>query len=77
MKNKILKNIDWGILICSVILLAVGMVALFSSTQNSNYSEFIKQGKWIGAKIGYIALREGFINDSGYIKIDWIRFEKT
>lgn len=36
----------------------------------------IKQGKWIGAKIGYIALREGFINDSGYINIDWIRFEQ-
>lgn len=51
------------------------------SEDQSNYKTIgnvfsIKQGKWIGAKIGYIALREGFINDSGYIKIDWIRFEK-
>ncbi len=36
----------------------------------------IKEGKWIGAKIGFLALREGFINDAGYTNIDWIRFEK-
>ena len=45
-KRKIFKNMDWGILICSVLLLAIGMVALFSATQNSNYEEFIKQGIW-------------------------------
>ncbi len=56
--------------------------AIFSySEDQKNYRKIgekfsIKEGKWIGAKIGYIALREGFINDSGYIKIDWIRFEK-
>lgn len=37
---------EWGILVCSVLLLAIGMVALFSATQNSNYDEFIKQGTW-------------------------------
>lgn len=35
-----------------------------------------KEGKWIGAKLGFVALRDGFINDSGNIKIDWIRFKK-
>ncbi len=37
---------EWGILICSVLLLAIGMVALFSATKNSDYEEFIKQGIW-------------------------------
>lgn len=46
MKKKILKNMEWGILICSVLLLAIGMVALFSATQNTEYEEFKKQGIW-------------------------------
>lgn len=46
MKKRILKNMEWGILVCSVLLLIIGMVALFSATQNSNYEEFIKQGIW-------------------------------
>jgi len=33
-----------------------------------------REGKWIGAKIGFLALREGFINDAGSVDIDWIRF---
>jgi beta-xylosidase len=33
-----------------------------------------KEGKWIGAKLGFVALRENFINDAGNMKIDWIRF---
>jgi len=35
-----------------------------------------KEGRWIGAKIGFVALRNGFLNDAGNIKIDWIRFNK-
>jgi len=35
-----------------------------------------REGKWIGSKIGFLALREGDINDSGSLDIDWIRFEK-
>jgi beta-xylosidase len=35
-----------------------------------------KEGKWIGAKLGFVALRDGFINDAGNSKIDWIRFKK-
>jgi beta-xylosidase len=34
-------------------------------------------GKWIGAKIGFAALREGKINDAGSVAIDWIRFNKN
>lgn len=56
--------------------------AMFSySEDQKNYRKIgeifsIKEGKWIGAKIGFLALREGFINDAGYTNIDWIRFEQ-
>jgi len=33
-----------------------------------------REGKWIGAKIGFLALRHGVINDAGSVDIDWIRF---
>jgi len=48
MKHNILKKIDWSILISSVILLAIGMVALFSATKNANNDEFYKQLLWVG-----------------------------
>lgn len=35
-----------------------------------------KAGKWIGAKVGLYALRQGVINDAGYADIDWFRIEK-
>lgn len=34
-------------------------------------------GMWIGAKIGFFALRDGFINDAGSVDIDWFRIEKN
>ena len=48
MRNKILKNIEWGILICAILLTVIGLVALFSATQNSGYEEFKKQIICIG-----------------------------
>ena len=36
MKRKILKNIEWGILICTILLVAIGLVALTSATKNSD-----------------------------------------
>ncbi|MFN3754683.1 hypothetical protein [Flavobacterium sp.] len=35
----------------------------------------VREGKWIGAKIGFVALRNGFKSNAGNIKIDWIRFK--
>jgi beta-xylosidase len=32
-------------------------------------------GMWIGAKFGFFALREGFINDAGTVDLDWLRIE--
>ena len=46
MNKRMLKNIEWGILICCVILLCIGIVALFSSTHDSDFEEFQKQILW-------------------------------
>lgn len=35
-----------------------------------------REGKWIGAKIGLLALRQGIINDAGSASIDWFRITK-
>lgn len=35
-----------------------------------------REGRWIGAKLGFFALRSGVINDAGSADIDWFRIEK-
>ena len=47
MKKRIFKNIEWGILICTILLISIGLVALFSATQNSQNDEFKKQIIWL------------------------------
>ena len=47
MKRKILKNIEWGILICTIILVIIGLIALTSATQNSDYDELKRQVMWL------------------------------
>ena len=47
MGKKLLKNTEWTILIVSVILAIIGLVALFSATQSTDYDEFGRQAKWI------------------------------
>lgn len=47
MNKKLLKNIEWGILICCIVLLCIGLVALFSATQDSEADDFRKQVIWI------------------------------
>ncbi len=51
MKRKILKNVEWGILICTIILLIIGLVALTSATKNSDYDELKRQIMWIAISI--------------------------
>ncbi len=47
MKKRILRNIEWGILVCTILLIIIGIIALFSSTQNSDYDELKKQIMWL------------------------------
>lgn len=47
MRKRELKNIEWSLLIVAIILCSVGLVALFSATQESEYDEFNKQIIWL------------------------------
>lgn len=46
MRKKIFKNVDWGLLVCCIILCVIGMVALFSATQESDNDSLKKQIMW-------------------------------
>ncbi len=35
-----------------------------------------REGRWIGAKVGFVFTRPGKFNDAGTADIDWFRFEK-
>lgn len=47
MKKRILKNMEWWIVIWGIALSIIGLIALFSATSENNYNEFIKQVIWI------------------------------
>ena len=47
MKRKILKNVEWGILVCTILLVIIGLVALTSATRNSDYDELQRQIIWL------------------------------
>lgn len=46
MRKRELKNMEWGLLIVAIILSIIGLVALFSATQETGYDEFKKQIIW-------------------------------
>ncbi len=47
MRKRELKNMEWWVLIIALILCAIGLVALFSATQENNYDSFYKQLIWL------------------------------
>lgn len=56
MKEKRLKNTDWVVLIISILLLTIGLVALYSATQMTELDEFKKQIQWFLISIPFIIL---------------------
>ena len=46
MRKRELKNMEWGLLIVAIILSIIGIIALFSATQETEYDEFKKQIIW-------------------------------
>lgn len=56
MKKKLLKNMEWSVLIVSVLLVCIGLVALFSATQGTEYEEFRKQIQWLIISIPFLIL---------------------
>lgn len=56
MKKRILKNIEWGILICVILLITVGIIALYSATQEAGGEELKKQIIWLVISIPVMIL---------------------
>lgn len=51
MRKRELKNIDWSIGIIVIALCVIGLVALFSATQEAEHDEFNKQCIWLVVSI--------------------------
>ena len=51
MRKRELKNIQWSLLIIAIILSVIGLIALFSATQESGHEEFTKQLIWLGISL--------------------------
>lgn len=51
MKKRVLKNMEWWIVIWGIALNIIGLIALFSATSETNYNEFTKQIIWVGISI--------------------------
>ncbi len=56
MKKRILKNIEWGILICVILLILIGIIALYSATQETTEQELKKQIIWLLISIPIVIL---------------------
>lgn len=55
-KKKLRKNTEWSVLIVSLLLLIIGLIALYSATQSTEYSEFKKQIQWSLISIPFLIL---------------------
>lgn len=51
MRKRELKNMEWGLVIVAVVLTLIGLIALFSATQETQYDEFKKQIIWFAISL--------------------------
>ena len=51
MKKRLSKNIEWIILIATVLLSIIGLFAIYSATASTKHEEFYKQLMWIGISL--------------------------
>ena len=56
MKKRITRNIEWSVLICTIILIAIGIFAIYSANASTNQDEFSKQIIWIVISIPFFIL---------------------
>ena len=56
MKKRRLENMEWGLLVVAIILTIIGLIALFSATQESGYDEFKKQIIWFIVSVVIMAI---------------------
>ena len=51
MRKREFKNIEWSVVIIAIILCVIGLVALFSATQETEHDEFNKQCIWFAVSL--------------------------
>ena len=51
MRRQQLKNMEWPILICAIVLTAIGFLALYSVSFNTEFAELKKQGIWLAISL--------------------------
>ncbi len=61
MYNRITEHIDWGILTLVVMIVSIGLLALYSSTSMTNIQIFYKQLIWVG--LGFTVMFLAFAFD--------------
>ena len=54
MNKQFFKNLEWRVLICSLLLLAIGLFALYSATINKGLVDFTKQVRWFVVSIPFL-----------------------
>ena len=54
MSKQFFKNLEWKVLICSLLLLAIGLFALYSATMNKGLVDFTKQVRWFIVSIPFL-----------------------
>lgn len=48
MRKQQLKNMEWWVLACALLLCVIGLVALYSVSYNNEFSELKRQATWVG-----------------------------
>ena len=56
MNKRSVKNIEWSILVCTIILIIIGLISLYSATINSDLYEFKKQCMFIVISVPILIL---------------------
>lgn len=56
MRKKISKNIEWSILICTILLVIIGLFAIYTATVSSGQEEFRKQIIWLIVSIPFVII---------------------
>lgn len=56
MKKKFLKNVEWTVLFCVLVLFTIGLVALRSATKSTEYVEFYKQVQWFVISVPFLVI---------------------
>ena len=56
MNKRLLKKLDFGIIICVILLLLIGLVSLYSASESTDFEEFKKQCIWIVISIPVLIL---------------------